>query len=434
MIPRYTRKEMSSIWTDENRFAKMLEVETLFCEAMAEKGMIPQADVDSIRSKARINVEEINRIEKVVKHDVIAFLTQVERTVGPAARHMHLGMTSSDVLDTALALQMVDAVKLLQDDLKILKKTVAALAKKHKKVLMAGRTHGVHAEPTTFGLKVAGWHSELERAEERLKRALAVISFGKISGAVGTYAHLDPSLEKFVLDKIGLAVEPVSTQIVPRDRHAEFLAQLATVGASLERFALEIRHLQRTEVLEAEEPFTEGQRGSSAMPHKRNPIASENICGLARLLRSYALAALENVALWHERDISHSSVERVILPDATIVLDFMIHRMNGILKDLNVYPDRMRQNLGNTIMVLSSQRLLVEILKQDKKKIEREHAYKVVQTIAQRAWTKKEDFKNLALKDPKLGSYLDKKTIERCFDPQYFIRHVDAIFKRVGLN
>ncbi len=434
MIPRYTRVEMSGIWTDESRFEKMLEVETLFCEAMASKGIVPKADVAEIRKKAKINVAEIAEIEKVVKHDVIAFLTQVERTVGPAARHMHLGMTSSDVLDTALALQMVDAVKLLQDDLKMLIKTVSALAKKHKMVLMAGRTHGVHAEPTSFGLKVAGWYCELQRDEERLRQAQKIISFGKISGAVGTYAHLDPTLEKYVLDKLGLAVEPVSTQIVPRDRHAEFLSLLAVVGASLERFALEIRHLQRTEVLEAEEPFTEGQRGSSAMPHKRNPIASENICGLSRLLRSYAQAAMENVALWHERDISHSSVERVILPDATIVLDFMIHRMNAILKDLNVYPDRMRQNLQNTILVLSSQRLLVEILKQDKKKIEREHAYKVVQTLAQKAWTEKVDFKELALKDATLGSYIDRKTIEQCFDPQYFLRHVDGIFSRVGLN
>lgn len=425
---------MAKIWTDEYRFEKMLEVETLFCEAMAKKKMIPKSDVDEIRQKAKINVDEINEIEKVVKHDVIAFLTQVERSVGKAARHMHLGMTSSDVLDTALALQMVEATRLLQQDLEMLVQTVAKLAQSHKKTLQAGRSHGVHAEPITFGLKVAGWYAELKRDQERLKQALAVISFGKISGAVGTYAHLDPSLEKYVLDELGLEVEPVSTQIVPRDRHAEYLSLLAVVAASLERFALEIRHLQRTEVLEAEEPFTEGQRGSSAMPHKRNPIASENICGLSRLMRSYAGAALENVALWHERDISHSSVERVILPDATIVLDFMIHRMNGILTGLNVYPEKMQQNLQNTIFILSSQRLLVEMLKKEENKLEREHAYKVVQAIAQKAWTEKKDFKKLAVEDSTLSQYLDAKTIEKCFDPQHFIRHVDAIFKRVGLH
>jgi len=331
MIPRYTLPEMARFWTDEYRFQKMLEVEIAVSEAMARQGKFPMSDVRLIQKRAKINVKQIEEIEKTVKHDVIAFLTQIERSVGKPARHLHLGLTSSDVLDTALALQLVSATSLLQEKLEIFTKTVARLAKKHKFTLMMGRTHGVHAEPITFGLKVAGWYSELKRAKVRLGQAKEIVSYGKISGAVGTFAHLDPGIEKTVCKKLGLNAEPVSTQIVPRDRHAQYLALLAVVASGLERFALEVRHLQRTEVLEAEESFTEGQKGSSAMPHKRNPIASENVCGLARLMRSYSQAAMENVALWHERDISHSSVERVILPDATIALDFMLHRMNRVL-------------------------------------------------------------------------------------------------------
>ena len=352
--------------------------------------------------------------------------------MGPSAKYLHRGLTSSDVLDTALALQMMEAADILENGLTELSRTVAALARKYQHTLTIGRTHGIHAEPTTFGLKLAGWHSELLRALNRLAQAKAAISFGKISGAVGTYAHLDPQIEKEVCRKLGLNAEPVSTQIVPRDRHAEFVSVLAIIGCSLERFATEIRHLQRTEVLEAEEPFTEGQRGSSAMPHKRNPILSENICGLARLLRSYAGAAMENVALWHERDISHSSVERVMLPDATIALDFMIHRMNTVLKGLNVYPDRMKENMKKTALVIASQRLLIAMIDSGKK-ISREDAYKLVQRNAQTAWTRKEDFQSLILADREIGKFLSPKQIKDCFDLSYYTRHTTQIFKKAGL-
>jgi adenylosuccinate lyase len=433
MIPRYTRPEMAQIWTDESRFQKMLEVEILAAEAMAIEGQFPLADVNLIRKKAKINVQKIFEIEKVVKHDVIAFLTQIERTVGKPARHLHRGMTSSDVLDTALSLQLVEATVLLQNDLNTLLKTVAQLARQYKHTIMAGRTHGVHAEPITFGLKMAGWYSELQRDKVRLQQAQEVIAYGKISGAVGTYAHLDPSIEKYVCKKLNLKPEPVSTQIVPRDRHAQYLALLALIAASLERFALEIRHLQRTEVLEAEEPFSEGQRGSSAMPHKRNPIACENICGLSRLMRSYAHAAMENVALWHERDISHSSVERVIMPDAAITLDFMFYRMNEVLSGLRVYPEKMQENMKRTISILASQRLMLELIQQGGKNFSRERAYKVIQKCAQEAWTKNKDFKMLILAEPEITTYLSAKIIEECFSPAHFIRHVNTIFKQAGL-
>ncbi|OGR86861.1 MAG: adenylosuccinate lyase [Elusimicrobia bacterium RIFCSPLOWO2_01_FULL_60_11] len=433
MIARYTRPEMAGIWTEKNRFEVMLEVEVLAMEAMVKAGKVPKADLDEVRKKASIDVAKIDEIEKVVKHDIIAFLSQVERKVGKAARHLHMGMTSSDVLDTALAVQMVQAAELLQKDIVPLKKAVADLARKHKGTLMAGRTHGVHAEPTTFGLKAAGWHSELVRSEERLADAKKIIAFGKISGAVGTYAHLDPEFEKHVLSKLGLGIEPVSTQIVPRDRHAQYMAALALVGGTLERIALEIRHLQRTEVLEAEEPFTEGQRGSSAMPHKRNPVGCENICGLARLLRSNAQAAFENTALWHERDISHSSVERVIIPDSTLLLDYMLARMTSIIAGLQVYPERMKENLNKTFLILASQRLLLEILRNSKGKYSREDAYKLVQRYAQKAWTEGGDFKKLVLKSPEIREFLSEKAVTECFDPAYFVRHKDLIFKRAGL-
>lgn len=432
MIPRYSRSDMAQIWTDENRFKKMLEVEILACEALSKQGKVPASALRIIKKRAKINLKGILEIEKTVKHDVIAFLTQVERVIGPAARHLHLGMTSSDVLDTALSVQLVESTSLLQKELDSLMQTVAHLSRRYKNTLMMGRTHGVHAEPITFGLKMAGWYAELKRDQERLKQAKEAISYGKISGAVGTYAHIDPSVEKYVCKKLRLNVEPVSTQIVPRDRHAQYLSILALVASSLERFALEIRHLQRTEVLEAEEPFTKEQLGSSAMPHKRNPVACENICGLARLMRSYAQAALENVALWHERDISHSSVERIILPDATIALDFMIHRMNEVLKDLSVYPEKMLENMKKTIYLICSQKLMLELMKHQDK-LSRERAYKIVQKMAQQAWTRNEDFKSLVLNNAKIKSCLSLSTIHDCFDLKYFVRHVNAIFKRVGL-
>ncbi len=433
MIPRYSRPEMTAIWAEENRFQVMLQVEILAMESMVKQGKVPKADLEEVKKKAAINVDEINEIEKVVKHDIIAFLSQIERKVGKAARHLHMGMTSSDVLDTALAVQMVQSAELIEKDLKNLKKALAELAKKHKTTIMAGRTHGVHAEPTTFGLKVAGWFAEIERDEERMKEARKIVAFGKISGAVGTYAHLDPNLEKFVLGKLNLQVEPVSTQIVPRDRHAQFLSTIALIGGTLERIALEIRHLQRTEVLEAEEPFSEGQRGSSAMPHKRNPVGCENICGLSRLLRSNSMAALENMALWHERDISHSSVERVILPDSLILLDYMVQRMTGIISGLQVYPEKMRANLDKTFLILASQRLMLQILQKSKGKYSREDAYKLVQGNAQKAWTEGNDFKKLILESKDIRAVLSEKEILDSFDPAYFVRHRDLVFKRLGL-
>ncbi len=433
MIPRYSRPEMSKIWAEENRFNIMLQVEILAMEAMVKAGKVPKADLDEVRKKAAIDVDQINEIEKVVKHDIIAFLTQVERKVGKAARHMHMGMTSSDVLDSALAVQMVQSADLLMAELKNLGKAAAVLARKHKDTLMAGRTHGVHAEPITFGLKVAGWHAEIVRDQARLREASAAIAFGKISGAVGTYAHLDPNLEKYVLGKLKLQVETVSTQIVPRDRHAHFLSTAALIGGTLERIALEIRHMQRTEVLEAEEPFSEGQRGSSAMPHKRNPVGCENICGLARLLRSNAMAAMENMALWHERDISHSSVERVILPDSLILLDYMTHRLTSIISGLQVYPEKMKGNLDKTFLILASQRLLLEILQRSKGKYSREDAYKLVQGNAQKAWTEGKDFKKLILECAEIRMVLSETQIKDCFDPAYFVRHRSLIFKRAGL-
>ena len=424
---------MAKIWTEEHKFETMLQVEILSCEALARQGKVPFSDLNLIKKKARIEVKKIEEIEKIVKHDVIAFLTQIERTVGKPARHLHMGMTSSDILDTSLAVQLREATILLEEGLVLLSQTVAGLARKYKDTVMAGRTHGIHAEPITFGIKLAGWYSELKRDQSRLKEAKEIISYGKISGAVGTYAHLDPSIEKYVCKKLDLNVEPVSTQIIPRDRHAHYLAILAVIASSLERFALEIRHLQRTEVLEAEEPFTEGQRGSSAMPHKRNPIACENICGLARLMRSYAQAGMENVALWHERDISHSSVERVIMPDATIALDFMVHRMNTILSGLLVYPQKMEENLKKTLSILASQRLMLELIQQGGKKFSRESAYKTVQTLAQRAWIKNEDFKTLVLNDSLINSILNSSAIQNCFDPKHFLRHTNTIFKQAGL-
>ncbi len=433
MIPRYTRPEIAHIWSDETRFQIMLQVEVLACEALSLQGKVPKKDIEVIKKKAKIDVKKIAEIEKVVKHDVIAFLTQVERAVGKSARYLHMGMTSSDILDTALAVQLVRAAEILEKGLKKLKRTVANLARRYKLTIMAGRTHGVHAEPITFGIKVAGWYSELVRAEARLKEAKEIIAYGKISGAVGTFAHIDPSVEEYVCNHLGLKPEPVSTQIISRDRHAHYLSSLTLVACTLERIALEVRHLQRTEVLEAEEPFTEGQRGSSAMPHKRNPIACENICGLSRLLRGNLQAALENVALWHERDISHSSVERVVLPDTTIALDFMIYRMNEVLLGLVVYPQKMEENLKKTLMILASQRLMLELIKRGGKKFSRESAYKVVQSLAQAAWTKNKDFKLLVQNDPVLKLYIPAATIQECFNPHYFVRHADTILARAGV-
>jgi len=428
MIPRYTMPEMAKIWSDENRFQKMLEVEILAAEAMSLDGKVPKNAITQIRKKAKIDVERIAEIERTVKHDVIAFLTQVGETVGPDARYLHLGMTSSDVLDTALSVQLVESCYLILVGLKKLASTLKALALKYKNTPVMGRTHGVHAEPTTFGLKALGWYSEIERDITIIESAREYVAYGKISGAVGTFAHLSPKVEEYVCKKLGLEPEPVSTQIIPRDRHAVYLSQMAIVAGSLERFAVEIRHLQRTEVLEAEEPFTKGQKGSSAMPHKRNPIMSENICGLARLIRGYAQTALENIALWHERDISHSSAERIILPDASIALDFMIARMNYIFSDLRVYPENMKANMQKSLDIISSGSLLLALVD---KGMKREDAYLMAQRAAFNARDKKVSFETASMKDKDIRKHLTENEIKKALDIKSHYTNISYVFNRV---
>ncbi len=430
MIERYSRQEMTRLWTDQYRFETMLKVEILATEALVKQKKVPASALAVIRKKAKVNVPRIREIEREVKHDVIAFVTQVAQTVGPEGRYLHLGLTSSDVLDTALAVQMMEAADLLLKDLEILQKTLAGLARRHERTLMMGRSHGIHGEPITFGIKVAGWYTEMVRASERVQRARDIARWGKLSGAMGTFAHLAPSVEAYVCRKLGLQSEPVATQVVPRDRHAEYMCELAVVAAGIERIATEIRHLQRTEVLEAEEPFTPGQKGSSAMPHKRNPIASENLCGLARLVRGYAQASLESVALWHERDISHSSVERVGLPDATILLDFMILRLNGVLAGLQVYPDNMKKNMRKTVEIIASQRILLMLVE---KGMRREDAYRLIQGHAMKAWQDDVSFRALVEDEPGITQRLSKTDLATCFDPAYYVREAKTLLKRAGL-
>ncbi len=431
MIQRYTRPAMGRIWEDENKFSIWLEIEILASEAQADLGVIPKDAVKAIREKARFDVARIDEIEREVKHDVIAFLTSVGESVGPESRFIHLGMTSSDVLDTCLAVQMKQSAELLLQDLQKLSDVLGRRAREFKSTVMVGRTHGIHAEPTTFGLKLAMWLMEIRRARERILRAREVASYGKLSGAVGTFANVPPQVEEYVCERLGLQPEPISTQIIQRDRHAEYLAMLGIVGASLDKFATEIRHLQRTEVREVEEPFSEGQKGSSSMPHKRNPVACEQVSGLSRLLRSHVQAALENVALWHERDISQSSVERVILPDSTILLDYLLVRFREILEGMRVYPEAMRRNLGGTHGVIFSQQVLLALTQAG---ASREAAYRMVQRNAMRAWESGEEFQALLLKDPEVRAVLGEREIESCFDLGYHLRHVEAIFQRVGLG
>ncbi|MDQ7052870.1 MAG: adenylosuccinate lyase [candidate division KSB1 bacterium] len=431
MIERYTLPEMGAIWSQENKFDTWLKVEILACEAQAKLGVIPKQAVEEIKAKARYDIGRIAEIEDVVRHDVIAFLTSVAEYVGPVSRYIHLGMTSSDLLDTSLAYLLRQAGLLLQDRLRALRDVVGRRAVEHKYTPCIGRSHGIHAEPTTFGLKLAVWYDELGRAEKRLQQAIDDISYGKISGAVGTFAHIDPFVERYVCGKLGLKPAPASTQIVQRDRHAAFLTTLAGIGASLEKFATEVRNLQRTEILEVEEYFHQGQKGSSAMPHKRNPITCERVAGLARLLRGNAVAALENVALWHERDITHSSVERVILPDSTIVLDYMLHKFAQIMDKLIVYPENMRKNLERTGGLVFSQSILLELAKAG---LTREKAYALVQKHAMASWEHGRDFKTGILSDPEIEQAIGHDTIESCFDLQNNLRHVDTIFERVGLK
>ncbi|MGB3400670.1 MAG: adenylosuccinate lyase [Candidatus Deferrimicrobiaceae bacterium] len=428
MIERYTRPEMGRIWEAENRFRIWLNIEILAMEAMVRDGMIPADALARVKKNAKFDIPRINEIEKRVKHDVIAFLTSVAEHVGEDSRFLHVGMTSSDVLDTSFAVQMRQALTLLIRDAKKVFEVLKKRAFEHKDTVMIGRTHGIHAEPVTFGLKMALWADEMRRNIARLKRAREVISVGKLSGAVGTFASIDPSVEEYVCRKLSLRPAPVSTQVVQRDRHAEVFATIAVVGASLEKFATEIRHLQRTEVREAEEHFSEGQKGSSAMPHKRNPVLSENLCGLARLLRGYALTALENVSLWHERDISHSSAERVIAPDATIVLDFALMRFHDIMKTLVVNPERMKKNIAGTHGLLFSQRVMLALAARG---LSRERAYEIVQKSAMEAWRKEKDLAGLLWKDREVRSRMSQEEFRELFDGKQYLKHIDAIFNRV---
>jgi adenylosuccinate lyase len=431
MIPRYTRPEMAAIWTPETRFRIWFEIEAHAADAMAELGIIPKEAAEQIwqkGSKATFNVARIDRIEREVKHDVIAFLTHLAEIVGPEARFVHQGMTSSDVLDTCLSVQLVRAADLLVVDVDKLLKALKRRAYEHKRTPTIGRSHGVHAEPTTFGLKLAFAYAEFDRARERLVAARKEVATCAISGAVGTFAQVDPRIEAHVAAKLGLAVEPVSTQIIPRDRHAMYFATLGVVASSVERLATEIRHLQRTEVLEAEEFFSAGQKGSSAMPHKRNPVLSENLVGLARMVRAYVVPALENVTLWHERDISHSSVERMIGPDATVTLDFALNRLAGVIDKLAVYPKRMAANLDHLAGLVHSQRVLIALTQ---KGVAREAAYRLVQKNAMKAWRGSGDFLKLLKADKAVRKHLTAKEIEANFDLRHHFRHVDTIFKRV---
>ncbi len=430
MIPRYSRPQMAAIWSDERRYEIWFEIEALASESMVKSGRVPKEAVATIRKKARINVPRILEIESVVKHDVIAFLTQLEECIGPSARYLHMGLTSSDIVDTALAVQIKEAGALLDIDMFRFVSVLRKLAQTHKDTVMVGRSHGVHAEPITFGVKAAGWLAEATRNHERLTQAREMVAYGKLSGAVGTFAHNDPQVEAYVCKKLALKPEPLATQVIPRDRHAHFMTTLAIIGGMLERIATELRHLQRTEVLEAEEPFTKGQKGSSAMPHKRNPIGSENICGLARLIRANAMAALENIALWHERDISHSSVERVILPDTTILLDYALNRMAGILENLQVYPERMHQNLKKTEDFLATQSILLALIKTG---LDRQKGYEIVQKNALEAWTEQKSFRDLVENDERITSRLSKKDLAKCFDTSHHYRHVGTLLKRAGV-
>jgi adenylosuccinate lyase len=419
---------MGRIWTDENRFAKWLDVEIRACEAMAEEGLIPEESVKIIKEKADFSVERILEIEEETKHDVIAFLANVAEYVGPDSRYIHMGLTSSDILDTSFALLLKEAMELIIRDVDEILEVLKRRAHEHKKTVTIGRSHGIHAEPTTFGLKMALWYAEMNRNRQRLEIALEDISHGKISGAVGTFANISPTIEARVCEKLGLKPDEISTQIVQRDRHAAYFSAIAILGGTMEKIAVEIRHLQRTEVLEAQEPFAKGQKGSSAMPHKKNPIGSENISGLARLLRTNALAAMENITLWHERDISHSSVERVIAPDSTILADYMLKRLTRILDGLVVYPKNMERNLGLLQGLIFSQQILVKLSAIGMKRLD---AYEIIQRNAMKVWDEGRDFKSLLKEDPAVRKHLSEEDIEEIFDINFHLKHVDDIFDRV---
>ena len=428
MIPRYTRKGMGDLWSDENKYRTWLKVEILACESLAGMGKMPEKALKTIKEKAAFSVSRIAEIEEKTKHDVIAFTTNVAEYIGPEARYIHMGLTSSDVLDTSLAVLLREAGKIILRDMDGLLEAIKDRAFEHQNTVMVGRSHGIHAEPITFGLKLAVWYDEMRRNRKRFKNAQESISYGKISGAVGTFANTSPEIEAYVCKKLGLKPAPVSTQIIQRDRCAEYFTALAITGASIEKMAVEIRHLQRTEVLEAEEHFSKGQKGSSAMPHKRNPVGSENLTGLARILRANALAAMENICLWHERDISHSSVERIIAPDSTILMDYMLNRMTGIIRNLMVYPKKMKSNLNLLRGLIFSQQVLLALVEAG---ASREEAYIVVQENAMKAWRQKKDFKRLIQKDKRITGVLSLKKIEELFDVDYHLKYIPAIFNRV---
>lgn len=430
-IERYTLPEMGDLWTDRYKYQTWLRVEIAVCEAQAELGYIPKEAVAEIQAKANFDPDRIQEIEAEVRHDVIAFLTSVNEYVGDAGRYIHLGMTSSDMLDTALALQLVESLNILLERLEDTIQAIRYQAQQHRHTVMVGRSHGIHAEPITFGFKLAGWLAEMMRHRDRLVALRQSVAVGKISGAVGTYANVDPRIEALACQKLGLEPDMASTQVISRDRHAEFVQALALLAASIERFAVEIRNLQRTDVLEVEEYFSKGQKGSSAMPHKRNPIRSERLSGLARVVRGNAVAALENVALWHERDISHSSVERMILPDSCTVVHFMLHEFSGLVKNLLVYPENMLRNMNLYGGVIFSQRVLLTLVN---KGLTREDAYAIVQSCAHEAWNQPNgDFRKLITHDPRVTEHLSAEEIDGCFDPKYHLRNLDEVYQRLNI-
>lgn len=430
MIERYSLPEMSAVWQDDFKFKSMLDIEILVCEALSKKGKIPPSAVRRIKKRAKFNVKKIKLIEKKTHHDIVAFITNLAQYIGKDAQYLHRGMTSSDILDMTLGLQLKQASAILNNDIKELLDLLFKKANKYRDMVCIGRTHGVHAEPTTFGLKLALWYDEMRRNLARLESAADQVKVGKISGAVGTYANIEPQVEAYVCRKLGLRPANISTQIIQRDIYAQYLTSLAIIGSSLEKFATEIRHLQRTEVREAEEPFSKGQKGSSAMPHKRNPIICERVCGLSRVLRANALTAMENINLWHERDISHSSAERIIIADSCILLDYMLHKFIEVMQGLNVYPDNMLENLIKTKGLIFSGRLLVELMN---KGLSRNRAYNLVQRCAMRTWREGLYFRDSLLSDREILKYFTASKLDALFDLNFYLRHVDKIFKKVGL-
>ncbi len=429
MIERYTLSKMGNVWSEKRKLDIMLKIEILACEAMTKLKLIPKKSMENIKKKAKYDLDEVKKIEEKTKHDIVAFIVNVGASIGPDARYFHAGLTSSDLLDTSLSVQCVEACDILLADVDRFMKVLKKQVKKHKDTICVARSHGVHAEPTTFGLKLAVWYDEMNRNLLRLQQTRESMRIGKLSGAVGTYANIDPFVEEYVCEKLELKPANVATQIIQRDIHCQFLTTLALIGSSLDKFATEIRHLQKTEILEVEEPFFKGQIGSSAMPHKRNPITCERVSGLARLLRSNAFAAFENINLWHERDISHSSVERVILPDSTIALDYMFNKFIPILEGLLVYPKNMITNLTKTRGLIYSQRILLDLMK---KGLTRDDAYAIIQRCAMQVWQETSDFKDVLKRDRKLRKHIGPGAIDACFDIKYYIRHRDKILKRIG--